>query len=184
MDVGGQSTKWNLYGDKGVVKSGSFNTWGKDSKFVLEQIASVYKSFEDEDIVLSLSVPGAVVNDSIVNGVTGISGWGNGLKVKNALLELLGKATKILMSNDANCAGYAEYCQGAAKGMNPAVILTLGTGIGGSLIIDGKIIEGFNGFGAEYGYSFVALDNFEKTGNASEFGGFGYIMKKNWSRNR
>ncbi len=56
------------------------------------------------------------------------------------------------IENDANAAAYGEFMAGAAKGCRDAVCVTLGTGVGGGIIIDGKIISGFNGAGGEIGH--------------------------------
>ena len=59
------------------------------------------------------------------------------------------------VENDVNCAGLAEYRSGAAKGSHVALILTIGTGIGGSIIMDGEVYHGFHGFSnsaCEVGY--------------------------------
>ncbi len=58
----------------------------------------------------------------------------------------------VYIENDANCAVLAEYFVGAAKGISDAVMITIGTGIGGGVIVDGKIMTGFNGIAAELGH--------------------------------
>lgn len=59
------------------------------------------------------------------------------------------------VENDANAAAYGEFVAGAAKGANDAVCITLGTGVGGGIIINGKIYSGFNFAGAEIGHTVV-----------------------------
>lgn len=61
----------------------------------------------------------------------------------------------LFLGNDANCAAIGEYWAGAAKGCNPTVVVTLGTGIGGGLIVDGKLFTGFAGSGMEVGHMCV-----------------------------
>ena len=65
---------------------------------------------------------------------------------------------KVYIENDANAAAYGEYIAGAAKGARYAVVITLGTGIGGGIIIDGKIFSGFNYAGAELGHTVIQMD--------------------------
>ena len=60
-------------------------------------------------------------------------------------------AKKVLMENDANAAAYGEYMAGALKGADNAVAITLGTGVGGGIILDHKIYSGSNFAGAELG---------------------------------
>ena len=62
------------------------------------------------------------------------------------------------MENDANAAAYGEYLEGSAKGYNSAVCVTLGTGIGGGIILDGRIFSGANGAGGEIGHT-VTVQN-------------------------
>ncbi len=77
-------------------------------------------------------------------------------QLKQHLEELLG--CKIYIENDANAAAYGEYIDGAAKGTKYAVVITLGTGIGAGIIIDGKIFAGFNHAGAELGHIVIEKD--------------------------
>ncbi len=61
----------------------------------------------------------------------------------------------IYMDNDANAAAYGEFVAGGAKGARSAVVITLGTGIGGGIIIDKKVYTGFNYAGAEIGHTVI-----------------------------
>lgn len=65
---------------------------------------------------------------------------------------------KTHLGNDADAAAYGEYCAGAAKGADSAVVITLGTGVGSGIIIDGKIYSGFNYAGGEIGHTVIAAD--------------------------
>lgn len=71
------------------------------------------------------------------------------------------------VENDVNCAGLAENFAGAAKGCSISLCLTVGTGIGGSVIIDGKVFHGFSGSGAEVGYMHLPGGQFQDLGAAS-----------------
>lgn len=62
---------------------------------------------------------------------------------------------KVYIENDANAAAYGEYIAGGAKGSKNAVVITLGTGIGSGIIIDGRIFSGFNSAGAEIGHTVI-----------------------------
>lgn len=64
----------------------------------------------------------------------------------------------IYISNDANCAALGEVVAGAAKGCKNAVLLTLGTGVGSGIILDGKVFEGGHAGGAEFGHSVLVVD--------------------------
>lgn len=62
------------------------------------------------------------------------------------------------LSNDANCAALAETVAGAAVGCRNMVLITLGTGVGGGIIVDGRIVSGLGGAGGEPGHSLLVLD--------------------------
>ncbi len=97
-----------------------------------------------------------------VNKATGIIEYANNLPFRNTPMEKMlserldGK--KVLMENDANAAAFGEYMAGALKGADNAVAITLGTGLGGGVIIDHKIYSGSNFAGAELGHSIIVVD--------------------------
>ena len=65
-------------------------------------------------------------------------------------------APEVFVENDANAAAWGEAIAGAAKGTSSSIMITLGTGVGGGIIIDGKVISGFNYAGAELGHIVIA----------------------------
>ncbi|MBR6916895.1 MAG: ROK family protein [Clostridia bacterium] len=73
-------------------------------------------------------------------------------KMADVLVNKLGTYKKVYIENDANAAAKAESVAGAAKGTRYSVMITLGTGVGGGIIIDGQIYKGFNCAGAELGH--------------------------------
>lgn len=70
---------------------------------------------------------------------------------------------KVYIANDADCAAYGEVVAGAAQDTDNAIMLTLGTGVGGGMIIDGKIYLGGNGFGCEFGHAILKMGGEECT---------------------
>jgi glucokinase len=99
----------------------------------------------------------------IANSMTGIVEYSNNLGFRNVPIAKMvrdaivaeGKHLQVFIENDANAAAYGEFLSGAAKGAVNAVCITLGTGVGGGIIIDGKIYAGSNFAGAEIGHSVV-----------------------------
>jgi glucokinase len=81
--------------------------------------------------------------------------------------ELVGERTglPIFVDNDANAAALAEHLYGAARGADNAVMLTIGTGIGGGLILGGEVYRGATGAGAELGHVVIAMDGLPCQGN-------------------
>ncbi|WP_028516175.1 ROK family protein [Ruminococcus flavefaciens] len=97
----------------------------------------------------------------IANSETGIIEYSNNLGFKNTpmvkyIQETIDKP--VFIENDANAAAYGEFVAGAAKGAKNAVCITLGTGVGGGIIIDGKIYSGSNFAGAEIGHTVIEVD--------------------------
>lgn len=93
-----------------------------------------------------------------VNRATGVVEFANNLFLNNyPLRELLEKRLnkKVIVENDANAAAYGEYKAGALKGAANAVAITLGTGVGSGIIIDGKIYSGFNFAAGEMGHTVI-----------------------------
>lgn len=104
---------------------------------------------------LGVGVPGAI------DSARGVVLYSNNLRWSHAALgqeltEQTGLAARL--SNDANCAALGEARAGAAKGCRHVVLLTLGTGVGGGVVIDGNIYEGTQGVGAELGHSTLVMD--------------------------
>lgn len=96
-----------------------------------------------------------------VNRETGVIEFSNNLHFSNLpmqqlLQDKLGK--KVVLENDANAAAFGEYKAGALRNANIAVAITLGTGIGSGIIIDGKILAGSNFAGGEMGHTVIQAD--------------------------
>ena len=100
----------------------------------------------------------------IANSKTGIIEYSNNLGFKNTpMVKYIEGAigrddTPVFIENDANAAAYGEFVAGAAKGAKNAVCITLGTGVGGGIIINGKIYSGSNFAGAEIGHTVIEVD--------------------------
>ena len=102
-----------------------------------------------------------VGSPGICNAATGVVERANNIgfhfvPVTEKLGELLGK--EVHLENDANAAASGELLAGAAKGKRSCVCVTLGTGVGGGVVVDGKIMAGFNFAGAELGHTVIVAD--------------------------
>ncbi|MBQ1237685.1 MAG: ROK family protein [Oscillospiraceae bacterium] len=114
----------------------------------------------DDIEAVGVGVPGTA------NEKTGVVEYANNLYFKDVpmrdyLSEKLGK--NVYITNDANAAALGEVLAGAAKGASDAVAITLGTGVGGGIIIDGKLFSGFNYGGAELGHMGIVVGGRECT---------------------
>lgn len=97
----------------------------------------------------------------IANSSTGIIEYSNNLGFRNTpMVEYIRETIDkpIFIENDANAAAYGEYVAGAAKGAKNAVCITLGTGVGSGIIVDGKIYSGSNFAGGEIGHTVIEVD--------------------------
>ncbi len=109
----------------------------------------------DEVNSIGIGSPGAV------NAKDGVIVYSNNLGFENTpLVAMVEKYTgkKCFVENDANAAAYGEFVAGSGKGATDFVAITLGTGVGGGVIIDGKIFSGWNSFGAELGHNILIKD--------------------------
>ncbi|MCR1781665.1 ROK family protein [Nocardioides carbamazepini] len=70
--------------------------------------------------------------------------------VRRAIADRTGLS--VVLENDANCAAYAELASGAARGVRSALLITIGTGIGGAVVLDGRVIRGAHGLAGEFGH--------------------------------
>lgn len=124
------------------------------AKMSLEAIKKAELTVDDIEWV-GIGTPG------IANSASGIIEYSNNLGFENVpMSEYIRKYIDkpIFIENDANAAAYGEFVTGAAKGTNHAVCITLGTGVGGGIIIDKKIYTGFNFAGAEIGHTVLEVD--------------------------
>lgn len=90
-----------------------------------------------------------------VNPATGVIGFANNLGFYNVPMKAMLEErlhTRVFIENDANAAAYGEAVAGAAKGIDNMMAITLGTGIGGGVLIEGKMLTGVNGAGGELGH--------------------------------
>ncbi len=121
------------------------------TKVSLEAVEQAGLTLDDIESV-GIGTPGTA------NSATGIIEYSNNLGFLNLpVVEIMQKHIDkpFYVENDANAAAYGEFLAGAAKGANDAVCITLGTGVGGGIIINGKIYSGFNFAGAEIGHTVV-----------------------------
>ena len=174
IDIGGTTVKMGLFAEDGTLKE----KWEiktrteENGKNIIPDIAAAVKDHMKakdltcEDVIgLGVGVPGAVLEFAKVNECVNL-GWGS-VDVAKELSELTG--CKVKATNDANAAALGEIWMGAAADYNSAVMITLGTGVGGGIIIDGKIVDGSHGYGGEIGH--MTVDPFDdRTCNCGKTG--------------
>lgn len=163
VDVGGTTVKMGLFEETGGIleKWEIVTRTEEEGKAILPDIAaSVLEKtkkhgLDKSDIIgIGVGVPAPVTADGIVNGTANL-GW-NYKEVKRELEELTGIKSEI--GNDANVAALGEMWKGGGAGEKNMVMITLGTGVGGGVIINGKVITGEHGAGGEVGHICVNYD--------------------------
>jgi glucokinase len=82
----------------------------------------------------------------------------NNYPIRENLRTRLGDTVPVIIENDANCAALGEWWMGAGKDVGSLVIITLGTGVGGGIVLDGKLWRGADGFGGEVGHMTIYPD--------------------------
>lgn len=151
IDVGGTFIKIGKFSNNLLINKYSLNTIISDNHMdIINQIKDIIiETIEDDELIgIGVAVPGPV-KDGNVLGAQNIKWEFVPLK---SIFELLFPNVKIAILNDANAATLGEWCYGAGKKATNMVMLTLGTGVGGGIIVNGKIIEGVNGSAGELGH--------------------------------
>ncbi len=163
VDIGGTTVKMGLFEENGTIleKWEIVTNIADEGKAILPDIAaSVLEKtkkhgLDKADILgIGVGVPAPVTADGVVNGTANL-GW-KYKEVRRELEELTGM--KSVIGNDANVAALGEMWKGGGAGQKNMVMITLGTGVGGGVIIDGKVITGEHGAGGEIGHICVNYD--------------------------
>ncbi len=174
VDIGGTTIKMGFFEtdgkllDKWEIKT---NTENGGQEILSDVAKAIDNKLAQESISknevegVGVGVPGPVRADGVVNRCVNL-GWGI-VDVANELSCLTGLTVKA--GNDANVAALGEMWQGGAKGCKDVVMVTLGTGVGGGIIVDGKIVAGFNGAGGEIGHITVNKSEIEAC-NCGKYG--------------
>lgn len=168
LDIGGTSVKMGFVDSTGhTLATGSVPTGKIDGAEAFDRVTEAISSLAtNNDIKLKdvsavgLDVPGVIVNNKLLmapNITLDLDG------LAAALTAQLPKAPLAIL-NDANAAALGETWLGAGGGVNSLIMLTLGTGVGGGVVVDGKIVEGAHGAGGEIGHICVNYEETESCG--------------------
>lgn len=158
-DVGGTTIKLGLFSSGGKL----LNRWfipthtahsGRQilpdmAQSILENLSALH--IKPEQIAgIGIGVPGPVDTSGVVHGCVNL-GWGT-VNVAAEMRALLPGIPKVAVGNDANAAALGELWFGCGVGHTSAVLFTLGTGVGGGVVLDGAMVPGFHGAGGEFGH--------------------------------
>ena len=160
IDLGGTTAKVGLFTTSGAL----LEKWevptdtSNAGEHILENLAdAIHAKMAEKEITselvegVGIGVPGPVLDSRVVPIIcANLGGWGE----RNVSAQLSGllDGMKVLVGNDANVAALGEIWMGTAKGCRSAVMVTLGTGVGGGVIVNGKVIDGAHGAGGEIGH--------------------------------
>ena len=168
VDLGGTTVKIGLFSIEGQLQDKweiPTRTENHGAEILSDIAASIQRRMDTGHLSkekvtgIGIGVPGPVLNENIVQGCVNL-GWGN-VRVADELSALTG--LKVKAANDANVAALGEQWQGGGKGFQNLVMFTLGTGVGGGIIQNGRIISGANGAAGEIGHM-VIVDSDEVVG--------------------
>lgn len=164
IDLGGTNIAVGIVDEnaKLIYKDSMPTNMGRPAEDIVKDMANFsLKILADKGITLDEVVSIGVGNPGTPNAKDGILlyannlGWYN-VPVRAIMQTIIDKP--IYLNNDANCAALGEAIAGGAKGVDNAIMLTLGTGVGGGIIIDKKIYDGFNNAGGELGHAIIEVD--------------------------
>jgi len=151
VDLGGTRIKVGVVNDGNVERSTSVETGAdKGPKHVLDVIAETVKQLDSHPAAVGLAIPGGVNPEGLVWRMPNIPGF-EGMNISGELRARLG--CKIVVENDATTAALAELHLGYGRAHRSFAMVTLGTGIGGGIVIDGILRRGRYGFAGEIGHT-------------------------------
>lgn len=168
-DIGGTTVKLGLFSLEGdIIEKWEIPTHTQDDgKNIIPEIAYSIKakmaerSIDSREVVgVGMCAPGPVEDNGMIHRAVNL-GWGF-KNIKEELEGLVGLPVKA--GNDANVAALGEMWRGGGMGYDNLVVVTLGTGVGGGIIVNGKILSGSTGAGGEIGHIHVRNDETEACG--------------------
>ena len=174
IDLGGTTVKIAYFDETGeMLQKWEIPTVTADGgKQILPDIAASILQFTEQKtldpasiIGVGIGVPGPVSNKGVVNKCINL-GWGV-FNIAEELSRLVGFPVKA--GNDANVAALGEYWKGGGKGCDNMIFVTLGTGVGGGIVIEGRLLHGAHGSGAEIGHMVLNRDETEPC-NCGKYG--------------
>ena len=160
VDLGGTTVKIAYFDETGtMLAKWEIPTVTSDGgKQILPDIAASIRSYLADNAIdpacilgIGIGVPGPVNKSGVVNKCVNL-GWGV-FNIAQELSELTGFPVKA--GNDANVAALGEFWKGGGQGCDNMIFVTLGTGVGGGIVVDGRLLHGAHGSGGEIGHMMV-----------------------------
>lgn len=167
IDIGGTTVKCGLFTTEGeLLEKWEIKTHTEENgKAIIPDVAeAILKKMEEKSIAkeevsgVGVGVPGPVIKEREVQVAVNLH-WGYTM-LADDLEKLLGQIP-VKVGNDANVAALGEMWKGGGEGSKNLIMATLGTGVGGGIIVDGKIVTGAHGAGGEIGHACVEPEEVE-----------------------
>ena len=156
IDIGGTKISAGVVDSSGnLIDSSRCSTPAEGGKELISSVVNLIKELNKKHEIKGIGISIAALISSDYGTIVGAPNIAN-LSKLNFVNEIKEEfKLPIIVENDANAAIWAEFKFGNAKGLNPVMFFIIGTGVGGGLVIDGKLFKGANGVGAEFGHMCV-----------------------------
>ena len=165
IDLGGTNIAAGLVNEeyKIIAKASVPTDADRGAEAIVDDIAALCKRIcEENGIAISDVDAIGIASPGAIDSAAGVVKYANNLPFRMLpICEMVAERTGISdvrVENDANAAAWGEAVAGAAKGTKNSVMITLGTGVGGGIVIDGKLFGGFNGIAGELGHIVIEYD--------------------------
>lgn len=157
LDIGGTKVLAARVSHEGEVLAEQRRETPAASGHLIEALAELVAAVDDGTVgAVGVGAAGMVTREGEVAYGPNVPAFRDGLPLRTRLEEMLGRP--VVVDNDANAAAWGEFVHGAAAEQHDALVITLGTGIGGGIITQGELIRGARGFAAEIGHFQVVED--------------------------
>ena len=167
IDIGGQTSKIGVVDARGTVLSQTVIRTDNHTEvelYIAELAEAVKKVIKDAGVEgqvrgIGVGAPNGNYYDGTIENAVNIS-WGGGKTIEFAkLLSAAMGGLPVALTNDANAAAVGEMTYGAARGMKNFIMITLGTGVGSGIVINGDVVYGHDGFAGELGHVTAVRNN-------------------------
>lgn len=172
IDVGGTAVKWAVLGENFSIRArGSLPTGFTTAEETVEALIGLVEPYRDRISAVGVSAPGGIYEGDLDGTIHrgGSLTYMDGCPLGKIMRERLG--VPVAVNNDGKCCALGEYAAGALRGTRFGVVLAIGTGIGGGIVIDGKVLRGAHCFAGEF--SFLRNDVMRPASMESTFAGTG-----------
>ena len=166
IDVGGQTSKLGVVDARGTVLAQTVirtDTYSEIEPFIAELAEAVRKIIKEAGVEgqvrgIGVGAPNGNYYTGTIENAPNLS-WGrNKVEFSKLLSEAMG-GMPVALTNDANAAAVGEMTYGAARGMKNFIMITLGTGVGSGIVINGEVVYGHDGFAGELGHTAAVRNN-------------------------